>query len=426
MDEIHITPSPLSGTVNIPPSKSHSLRALLFSMLGTGVSRIDNLLISPDTEAMIRSMALFGAKVHLDGNQAKIEGKFLPPEDVIDAGNSGQILRFIGGVAALLPAYSVITGDASIRGLRPVKPLLGALRQLGALAESARGDGYAPILIRGPIHPGKCSLLGTDSQPVSALLIATSFLDGPSEITVMEPGETPWIDLTLSWLKRLGAHVTHEDYTHYHVKGGLNYSGLNYTVPGDFSTAAFSLIAALITGSKLTLTGLDKEDIQGDKILIDILTEMGAKIEWKEKSLHVEGESTLKGDRIDVNRCIDALPILAVLGCFAQGTTTLYNGSIARSKESNRITAICQELKKMGAQIEERIDGLVIHESPLHGAELFAHRDHRIGLALAVAALGASSPSTLKGASCMAKTYPTFVQDFQTLGAQLELDLVRV
>ncbi|MDN3506438.1 MAG: 3-phosphoshikimate 1-carboxyvinyltransferase [Simkaniaceae bacterium] len=415
----------LKGQIAVPPSKSHCLRAVLFAMLGSGVTRIENVLKSPDLEAMLDAISLFGAKVEREGSSLAIEGHFKPASDTIDAGNSGQVLRFIGAIAALLPSYTMITGDASIRSRRPVKPLLTALRGLGVLAESALGDGHAPITVRGPMHSGTTRLNGEDSQPVSGLLIATSFLDGHSEIVVDNPGETPWIDLTLDWIRRLGGAVTHENYSLYRVKGGLSYSGFTYTVPGDFSTAAFPIAAALITGSHLEITGLDPDDVQGDKELITILQSMGAQIRWEEKRLIVE-PSKLKGLFIDVNTCIDALPILAVIGCFADGVTTLYNGKIAREKESDRISAICTELKKMGAHIQEEPDGLVIQTSTLNGADLESYRDHRIALSLAVAALGATSPSKLSGAECIQKTYPNFAKDFSSIGALLELDLIRL
>lgn len=425
MSDWIIKPSKLSGKLKIPPSKSHSQRALLFAMLGQGVSRIENLLDSPDCMAMQDALLQFGTKMQKRGPILEIEGNFRPSTDIIDAGNSGQVLRFLGAMSALLPSYTTITGDASIRTRRPIKPLLGALRQLGALAESARGDGYAPITVRGPMRSGKCRLDGTDSQPVSALLMATSFLEGPTEITIENPGETPWIDLTLDWLRRMGAVVENKNYEQYRVKGGLSYSGFSYAVPGDFSTAAFPIAASLITKSMLEIEGLDPDDVQGDKELIDVLKKMGARISWEGKTLLVE-PSTLHGLYIDINKCIDALPILAVIGCFAEGETTLYNGAIAREKESDRISTMCLELKKMGANIEEHPDGLTVKTSKLSGATLEGHRDHRVALALSVAALGATNPSTLCNPNCAAKTYPTFAKDFSKIGAEIELDLVRV
>lgn len=426
MQTLLIRPSQLSGHLKVPPSKSHTHRAILFSLLGSGISHVRNFLSSPDSEAMLQAISQMGAEIEQEKDVLKIKGGLCPAQNVIDAKNSGLVLRLIAAIGALLPTYTLITGDESIRQRRPIEPLLAALKQLGALADTALGNGFAPLIIKGPIHPGKCCLSGEDSQPVSALLIATSFLDGPSEIFVENPGEKPWIDLTLAWVRRLGGVIEHQNYTHYRVKGGLVYSGFDYTVPADFSTAAFPLGAALLTRSALTLHGLDPQDVQGDKVLIEILQKMGAKISWLGNRLVIEPTEHLVGQSIDLDSCIDALPILAVIGCFAKGTTTLYNGAIARKKESDRIATMAYELKKMGAHIEERPDGLIIQESSLKGAPLFAHQDHRVALSLSVAALSAKGSSVLSGTEGIAKTYPTFIEDFKQIGASIELDSIRV
>lgn len=420
-----ISPSAIQGTLSIPTSKSHTLRAIAFAMMGKGKSTIYRPLSSPDTLSMLHAAASFGCLIEQKENHLEIEGQFLPAQDVINAGNSGIVLRFIAGLSSLLSSYTIITGDASIRSRRPIYPLLQAIEQLGGFAASSRGDGFAPVIIKGPIKPGKCRLDGKDSQPVSALLIATSFLKGISEIYVDNPGEKPWIDLTLHWLRKLGAQVEHDNYEHYFVYGGLDFKGFSYSVPGDFSTAAFPLAAALVTHSTLQIEGLDPNDIQGDKILISILQNMGAKITWKNQLLLIE-PSSLVGQTIDINTCIDALPILAVIGSFAKGKTTLVNGTIARQKESDRIAAICAELKKMGTKIEERPDGLIVHQSNLHGAPVYSHQDHRIALSLIIAALGAKGATTLLEPEVIAKTYPNFITDFQQIGAHVELDTLRV
>jgi len=426
MTDLFIKPSKLSGTLSIPSSKSHTLRALVLAMLANGTSRIQNPLSSPDTDAMLNAIEQFGAKIARKENLLEITGGFSPSAAEIDAGNSGQVLRFIAAIASLLPSTTTITGDDSICCRRPIKPLLKALSQGGANAKSIRENDFAPVLIQGPLNPGTFHISGEDSQPVSALLIATSFLKGESKIFVNHPGETPWIDLTLHWLEKLGAEIFHENYRHYIVQGGLHYPGFTTTIPADFSSAAFPIAAALVTKSSLKLEGLDPADVQGDRIIIDILQKMGANIAWKKNTLLIEPTQELYGYKIDINTCIDALPILAVIGCFATGTTTLYNGSIARQKESDRIRSICQELKKMGAKIEEKPDGLVIEQSPLQGTDLTSHHDHRIALSLSVAALASEGNSRIQNAECIAKTYQNFIADFQTLGASIELDLVRV
>jgi 3-phosphoshikimate 1-carboxyvinyltransferase len=426
MADLRIAPSRLQGSLSIPPSKSHTLRAILFAALADGVSHVEPFLLSPDTQAMIHAVRLLGAEVETMESALRIRGcggRLRVADDVIQCGNSGQVLRFIGALASLIPQYTILTGDASIRRLRPIQPLLGALQQLGAFAASSRGDGYAPILVRGPWTRTVATLDGQDSQPVSGLLIAGAFAPHPVELHVTNPGETPWIDLTLSWLRKLRVPYRAEAYTHYRVEGSAHITGFTYRVPGDFSTAAFPIAAALLTQSSLTLHNIDMNDVQGDKALIAILEQMGARflIDKERQTLTVEPGSRLQGMRIDMEACIDALPILAVVGCFAEGRTELVNAAIARKKESDRIACITRALAKMGACIEERADGLLIRPAPLCGAELDTHHDHRIALSLSVAALAAKGPSVIRRTECIEKSYPDFAAAFLALGAKISL-----
>lgn len=425
MSSFTVRPSKIEGIVSIPSSKSQSQRALLFASKGKSTSKIYNLLPSPDIVAMQTAIKELGAIcVEKNGCFEITEGKKKPTKP-INSENSGQVLRFISGITALEPWCVEINGDASICKRRPIEPLVQALQSLGASIKYSKENAHPPLIIQGPIHSGVCKLRGEDSQPVSALLIATSYLRGPTDIFVDNPGETPWIELTLDWLRRLGSTVTHTNYSHYRVNGGLSYDGFEYTVPGDYSSASYPLAAALITRSSLVIKGLCPFDNQGDRIVFDILKKMGASIHWEGDKLKVH-PSLLKGIEIDVNPCIDALPILAVIGCYAQGETRLFNGAIARLKESDRIQSISTELKKMGANLKETHDGLLIRHSPLKGANVLSHQDHRIALSLAVGALGAQGPTTIRDIRCIAKSYPTFLKDMQNIGAEIELDFIRV
>lgn len=424
MTQFRIQPSTVKGSVQVPPSKSHTLRAILFAAIAHGTSEIRHFLHSPDATAMIRAMESFGAHFEITAESMRVKGlgqKFQHAENVIDAGNSGIVLRFVGALAALGPSYTIITGDHSIRHSRPVKPLLDALSQLGAFATSSRLNDCAPIIVKGPMHPGHASLSGEDSQPVSALLIAASLLPGKTTLDVTNPGEKPWIDMTLFWLKKFGMEITHQDYARYTIPGSGKIEGFSMAIPGDHSSAAFPIAAALVTDSELTLHNIDMNDCQGDKQLITVLKQMGANIETHGTTLTIRKGSRLKGRRVDVNDFIDATPILAVIGCYAEGTTEIVGASIARKKESDRIHAIATELKKMGAQIEERPDGLIISRSALHGARLSSWKDHRIAMSLSIAALGAKEESLVEGAECVAKTYPAFAHDFRALGANIEI-----
>lgn len=398
------------------------MRALVFGLIAQGKTEIRNYLHSPDTDAMAQACRAFGAKVDIKPDAIVIEGKFERSEDVIQAGNSGQVLRFIGAISALLPHYTVVTGDYSIRHLRPIKPLLEGLAQLGAFAESMRGDGYAPMLVKGPIHGGTALISGEDSQPVSGLLMAAAFAQGKSEIFVQNPGEIPWVALTLDWFDRLGIAYKNENFEKYTLPGGAHIEGFSYTVPSDLSSAAYPIAAALITDSEVVLKDIDLEDSQGDKNLIFELQQMGALIDVDStaKTLTVRRGSHLKGRKIDVNNFIDGVTLLSVIGCFAEGITEIVGAKIARYKESDRISAIVHELKKMGAQIHEKEDGVIVERSTLQGATLSAHADHRLAMSLAVAGLGAQGTTQIEGVDCVAKSYPPFFQHLKQLGAQLE------
>jgi 3-phosphoshikimate 1-carboxyvinyltransferase len=420
-----VTPSTLKGSLIVPPSKSHTLRAILFAALAKGTSRIEQFLPSPDTTAMIEAVRQLGAEVKIVKNALEIcgfKGNPKPAKDVIDCGNSGQVLRFIGALSALLPHYTILTGDASIRENRPLKPLLEGLHQLGAFTVSSRNNGYAPVIIKGPLTKKSATLDGQDSQPVSGLLIAGAFATHPIELHVIDPGEKPWIELTLNWFQKLGILYQRQGYTYYRMQGNAKIESFNYTVPGDFSTAAFPIAAALLTNSELTLYNLDRTDCQGDKIIISILQQMGARfvIDTQKHTLVVQKGATLKGITIDINDCIDALPILAVIGCFCEGRTDIVNAAIARNKESDRIHSMAHELRKMGACLEEHPDGLTIYPSKLHGAKLTTYNDHRIALSLTIAALGAQTPSKIHNVGCIAKTYPQFYEAFTEIGARIE------
>lgn len=415
MNTIVIQSNLLSERVTCPPSKSHTLRAILFASLAEGVSLIQNPLVSPDTVAMIKACKALGADIEEMGGVLRISGrqKTKLQSRFIDAGNSGQVLRFVAAVSALSGDYVELTGDHSVQTRRICLPLLEALKQRGAFASSLNGNGRAPIAIQGPIQPGEIEMDGQDSQPVSAMLIACSLLPGMSCIRIKNAGETPWLALTLDWLKRLNVRYETIGWQQISIWGQSAFPSFEYSVPGDLSSVAFPLVAALCTQSDIVVENVDLDDVQGDKIIIDILRQMGARfiVDKVQKTVAVKGPQKLKGCKIDVNDCIDALPVLAVVGCFAEGRTTIYNGAVARYKESNRIEAIVKELAKMGAKIEETTDGLFVDHSLLKGACVYSHEDHRIALSLTVAALGASGESKIEGVSCVDKSYPTFFTD---------------
>jgi 3-phosphoshikimate 1-carboxyvinyltransferase len=417
--------SHLNGVIDIPPSKSHTLRAILFASLAKGISQISNYLISPDTDAMIQACRAFGAEIQKHDERLVIQGVDAKPsfqETFIDAGNSGQVLRFIAAIAGLSKESIQITGDDSIQTSRPVLPILSGLKQYGCQAETVLGNDFAPIQIQGPFKTHYAKIDGQDSQPVSGLLIARAFAQEPSILEVVQPGETPWVNLTLDWLRRLGIEVTHQAFSHYEIKGRAKIKGFEYQVPGDFSSCAFPLVAAVLTQSEIILNHLDTQDVQGDKLILDTLASMGAKFEVLSDTRQIKTYPTLGliGGVIDMNPMIDAIPILAVVGCFAKGPTTLLGGAIAKNKESNRLAVMAQELRKLGAHIEELPDGLKIYPSHLHSGVVQSHQDHRVAMALAIAGMMIPEGIEIQDDSCISKSFPQFKEKMKALGARID------
>jgi len=389
-----IRPSSLNGSLTLPPSKSHTLRALLFASLAEGACQLENLLESPDVDAMERCLKERGG----------------------DVGNSGITLRFLTALLAHQKEPVTLTGDASIRTRRTLAPLLAALGKLGVKAQSHQG--FAPVTMQGPLQAGRTEVEGYDSQFVSALLIACSLSEGPTEIVVHNAGEHPWIDLTLSWLDRVGLSYERKGYEWFRLPGAGKVRPFQYCVPGDLSGLAFPIVAALATRSTVKIEGVDLSDPQGDKEIVAILRAMGAEFSSTDSCLTVH-PSKLKGQTFDLNACIDAVPAMAVAACFAEGVTTFTGISGARYKECDRLACSVRELSQMGAHIQETEDGLRIVGSPLRGAEVSSHQDHRMAMALAVAAMGAEGESVVTDTACVHKTFPKFAEKFQSIGATL-------
>ena len=429
MQICYVNRSQLSGTCRLPASKSQSMRALLFAALAEGVSELSGLLPSPDIQAMMRACEQIGARMSERGQILSVQGIAGQLTDlsgqVIDAGNSGQVLRFMACMAALQAGECVLTGDHSICTRRPVTPLLEALPLLGAECEAIDANQHAPIRVKGPLIYRKTTLCGQDSQPVSGLLMAAPFSSQGIALTVRSAGEKPWIDLTLSWLDRCKIAYQRQGYDFFEIEGNQSISAFNYHVPGDLSTLSFPLVAALITESPLTISGLDLSEPQGDKALIDIVRQMGADVRYDaaRQQCMVMPSQRLQGIDVDINHCIDTIAILAVLACFAQGDSVIRGARIARKKECDRLAVMTAQLNRMGGCVRETEDGLHISPRRLQAARLSAHADHRVAMALAVAAMACDGQSEIIGSECMMKSYPQFVADFQALGAQISQEV---
>jgi 3-phosphoshikimate 1-carboxyvinyltransferase len=413
----------LEGEIQIPSSKSHTIRSVIFASLADGVSNIFRPLESEDTFAAFEACSALGAEIKKEPDKWIIKGfNKIPrnPGNVLNMKNSGTSLRLISGVVALGDFEVELDGDESLR-TRPMQPLLSALNDLGAEALSLKNDGKCPIKIKGPLKGGKAEVSGISSQFVSSILIACPLVEKDSEIKVIGVNETPYIKITLYWLDELGIKIDrNNDLSYFKVKGKQHYKSFEKTIPSDWSSAAFPLCAAAITNSNILIKGLDMNDVQGDKGIIDILKQMGANIKLEEGGIRVES-SQLKGATIDLNAMPDALPALSVVACFAEGETIIKNVSQARIKETDRIKAMSTELRKMGANIEEFPDGMIVRKSQLKGVKVRGYKDHRVVMALSLAGLAAEGKTQITTAESINVTFPSFVDSMKKIGAQFEL-----
>ncbi len=418
--KLHVRASTTGGTVHAPPSKSYTHRAIVLAALSRGDSRLGNPLLSGDTLATLRGMEQFGAITRMDGRDLVVRGgKLRSPSGPIDCANSGTTIRLLSGIASLLKNDVTLTGDESLRE-RPMKPLLAALTEMGVKAVSAKNDGFPPITIRGPNHGRWTHIKGDiSSQFISSLLISSALKELDTEIVITTPlTSRPYVEITRDMMARHDVTST-ETKNGYRVLGGQRYRPRDYAIPGDYSSASFPLVAAALTG-KVMVTGLDPQDKQGDRAVLDVLRRFGASVSVSGEAVTVE-KGELHGTAVDVGDMPDAFPILAVLATQAKGTTELTNAKHLRFKESDRIETTTSFLRLMGADIEERDDGCVIRgPTKLKGRSINPSGDHRILMAAAIAGLVADGTTTISEGDCYRVSYPGFVTDMRTLGCSVE------
>ncbi len=419
---IIINQSTLNGTITIPGSKSHTIRAVVIATLAEGISQIDAPLVSGDTLSCVHGCQAFGAKFVDTGTEWRIEGiggKPTLPADIVDVGNSGTSMNFLIGLASLVNGFTILTGDPQIKR-RPVQPLLTALQKLGVEAHSAPQNGCPPVVIKGTLKGGYSEVKSKISQYLSSLLVNCPLSPTDTEIKAIDLGEKPYVQMTLSWLDKQKISYQQENLTHFWVKGSQHYQAFHQRIPADFSSATFFICAAAMPGCNIMLQGLDFDDTQGDKGVVDLLRHMGADIQLTDEGLHIRG-CQLKGAELDLADMPDALPALAVVGCLAQGKTTIRNVAHARLKETDRIATMRHELTLLGATVEELEDGLIIRQSNLKGTTVDSHHDHRLAMALAMAGLVAKGSSRVLNAEAVGVTFPEFPDLLARLGASIEL-----
>lgn len=447
--------SSLSGEITVPGSKSHTIRALLFSSIAEGTSHIKNPLPGADCISSSQAVKLFGAKVDISNNSEWIvegAGKNAHlPSNVVDCGDSGSLLYFMSPMAAIFDGFSVFTGDESLR-TRPVLHLLDALKQMGAQAYTlSKEKNSCPVIIKGPVK--KNQSITTDgklSQYISGIMMASTQLNGKTHITLTDPKETPFLEMTCQWLKELGAKVEHtEDFKSITVTGPTPFKSFTKTIPSDWEAVAFPLIAAILTDSHITIKNIDDSKTQGDRAIVEILKSIGADITEQKTSsgtdLIVKGGKFSKNKgflstenhpdatlHVNISGFPDAICALSVCAAFTQGKIVIDDVEVCRKKETDRVKVLQEHLSKLGAKIYIDGNSLIIEgkskflksgeknpDFALKGGTIESYNDHRIAMAFACMglALEENQEIIINNAECSSVSFPDFYNVMNKINA---------
>lgn len=423
-----MAPNQLKGVITVPGDKSISHRALIVNSLASGTARISNFLPARDCLSTIRCLRSLGVKiVRQDGEKPMVvvygcgDSCLVEPTNVLNAGNSATTMRLLSGVLAAQPFLSVITGDASLRS-RPMGRVIQPLRLMGAEINGRRGDSYAPLVIRGgrKLRGIQYRLPVPSAQVKSAILLAGLFAEGNTTIEQPYPSR----DHTERLLKFMGANIQFDNERIYLAPLSSPLKTVDVNIPGDISSAAYWLVAGAVhANAKVRINTCGVNPLRTG--IVDALMAMGARI--KVENVRMEGSepvadlvvesSRLRGIELGgeiIPRLVDEIPILAVAACVAEGTTIIREAAELRTKESDRIANTVRELSRLGADIEELPDGMVIHGGKmLRGTEVHSHHDHRLAMALAIAGLVAKGETLVYDATVSEISYPGFWQTLE-------------
>ena len=413
--------SRISGETIAPPSKSYTHRAIVLGALTEERFEVRRPLLSEDTEATLSAVAAMGADVDKGNNFLVVEcPRLAVPKRSIDAKNSGTTLRLIAGIAALLEGKTTIIGDESLQK-RPMKPLLDALRGLGAKCTGGGDNEHPPVTIRGPMTGESTRLPGNiSSQFVSSLLIACPLKQTHTELEITGKQKSrTYIDISLHMLEKLRVEVRRKP-NGFEIPGNQHPIGSSFDVPGDFSSAAFLLCAGAMTGGMVTVTGLDPSLPQGDSAIMDALEKYGAEIDANSDSVTCTACGRQPFD-FDVGDSPDLFPMLGVLAATADGESRLTGGEHLRFKESDRISTTVTMLEDLGVKVEALDDGCIVKGTGrIRGGNIETQMDHRIMMSATVAGLVSEGGVTIDDDSSHAVSYPSFLDDVQKLGAIIQ------
>lgn len=421
----------LKGEIKAPPSKSYTHRAIVIGSMNNS-ARVINPSRCEDTLNTINVWKKLGSEIKIDdkNNHLDIKGfngkPHLNGTAEFDVGESGTLLKFVLPIIALSKGNFQVVGRGTLTS-RPNGEIVKVLQDWGVKIEGRPPEHTLPILINaiGSLRGGEVNIQGTrSSQVVSSLLIAAPFAKEDTNITVdTKLVSRPYVEITREVLEWAGVHVdvsTKNGRECFAVRKGQQFKPKNpFTIHGDYSGAAFLMAAAVLLNSDVTITDL-KEDRQGDKKIVEILEQMGARVERIKDKVRITGPYDLRGIDIDCVNIPDLVPLLVVLGCFAHGETKIRNIAHLNNKESNRIKQPACQLKDLGADISWTDDSIIVRNSELKTGTVTGQKDHRVAMALSVAALRIKGGLLIEGCECIAKSYPDFVSDLKSIGVELE------
>ena len=419
--DVIITPNKLSGSVVIPPSKSLSHRAIIAASLAKGKSKISNVMYSNDIKATINAMRACGAKIEEYKDYLIIEGSdVIRKESIIDANESGSTIRFMIPIALVSDEEITFVGKNHLVK-RPLDTFLEIFDKQGIKYE--RGEDYLPLKVNGGLKSGEFTVRGDiSSQFITGLLYALPLLDGDSVIHISTEMESKgYIDLTIDILKMFGIEIENRNYQEYYIKGNQKYKPCDYTIEGDYSQSAFFLVANAL-GADIKLLAMEEKSHQGDKKIINDMNDFGFSTKFINNELVIDKKNPHSAI-IDFSQSPDLGPALTVLASLVPGKSEFVNAGRLRIKECDRITCMKEEINKLGGNVEELPDGMIINGvNKLQGGVVDSHNDHRVAMSLAMATLKMDGELKILNASSVSKSFPNFWEVFENLGGKVRYE----
>jgi len=423
---IHPISHPLQATVRVPGSKSLTNRALLIAALADGNTTLENALFSDDSHYFANALQTLGFEVNLDPEHARMTitglGGRIPVEKAeLFIGNAGTASRFLSALLTLGNGDFILDGEARMRE-RPIGDLIEALTQLGANVESSQNGVQQPICPPVKIHAsglpgGNTQVKGNiSSQFLSALLMVAPYAQSSVEIEVTtELNSKPYVDMTLSIMQDFGIEVERNGYNFFRISPALYSSLSTFSIESDASTASYFFAAPAICGGTVKIENISRDSVQGDIVFLDVLENMGCFVEETENSIQVTGATQLNGLDIDMRHIPDTAQTLAAIAPFASTPTRIRGIASARVKETDRVSAVCTELTRLGVKVDEHEDGMTIYPcDDIHPAIVQTYNDHRMAMAFSLISLDVPG-IVIENPDCVSKTFPDFFEVLESL-----------